>query len=218
MPRATMSTRSRRCTGARRSRAKGCSKALETRQSPFDQGLTRLDRRAGAARAAPARRGRMEWEDPEANRACVPPATVLASIAGLWLCYFVLTTLRSEVLGFGFPLEMMWRRALACLAGIGITAMLWLILRLFDARPLWMKIIAALLVSVPAAVLIVQSNGLVFADIEQKAAQNMAAGQGRLSGDPLASDPMPDDDDDPAAAPSVVVRQVPLSPLQSLME
>src|SRR6187549_4098534 len=216
MPRATMSTRSRRCTGARRSRAKGCSKALETRQSPFDQGVTRLDRRAGAARAAPARRGRMEREDPEADRACVPPVTVLASIAGLWLCYFVLTTLRSEVLGFGFPLEMMWRRALACLAGIGITAMLWLILRLFDARPLWTKIIAALLVSVPAAVLIVESNGLVFADIEEKAALNMAAGQGSLSGDPLASDSMPGEDS--GAPPNVVVQQVQLSPLQSLME
>ena len=130
----------------------------------------------------------MEREVPEADQARVPLATVLASIAGLWLCYFLLTTLRSEVLGFGFPLEMMWRRAIACLAGIGITAMLWLILRLFDARPLWMKIIAALLVSVPAAVLLVQSNMLVFADIEDKAAQNMAAGQGSLGGDPLASE------------------------------
>src|SRR6478735_5949296 len=157
----------------------------------------------------------MERETSETDRACVPPATVLASIAGLWLCYFVLTTLRSEVLGFGFPPEMMWRRALACLAGIGITAMLWLILRLFDARPLWAKIIAALLVSVPAAVLIVQSNALVFADIEEKAAQNMAAGQG-LNGDPLASDSMPGDDS--SATPSVVVQQVQLTPVQTLME
>jgi hypothetical protein len=158
----------------------------------------------------------MERETPEGGGARVPLKTVLASIAGLWLCYFVLTTLRSEVLGFGFPLEMMWRRALACLAGGAITAMLWLILRLFDARPLWTKIIAALVVSVPAAVLIVQSNALVFADIEEKAAKNMAAGQGSLTGDPLASDAMPDDGD--SAAPSVVVQQVPLSPLQTLME
>src|SRR6187551_423746 len=183
MPKATTSARWRRCTGARGSPARGCSKGREGSQSPFDQGVTRFDRRAGAIRAAPARPAPMERDNPETGYARVPLATVLASIAGLWLCYFVLTTLRSEVLGFGFPLEMMWRRALACLAGIGITAMLWLILRLFDARPLWMKIIAALLVSVPAAVLIVQSNALVFADIEEKAAQNMAAGQG-LNGDP----------------------------------
>jgi len=156
----------------------------------------------------------MEESPLENDRARVPLRIVVASVAGLWLCYFLLTTLRSEVLGFGFPLEMMWRRALACLAGIGITLMLWLVLRLFDARPLWMKIIAALLLSVPTAVLLVESNSLVFADIEQKAAQNMAAGQGSLSGDPLASDAMPDDD----SAPNVVVQQLPLSPLQTLME
>src|SRR5688572_28164200 len=129
MPRATTSTRWRRCTGARRSRARGCWKAHRPPQSPFDKGVTRLDRRAGAVQAAPARRDLMEWETPEAGSARVPLKTVLASIAGLWLCYFVLTTLRSEVLGFGFPFEMMWRRALACLAGGAITAMLWLILR-----------------------------------------------------------------------------------------
>ena len=157
----------------------------------------------------------MEWETPEAGPARVPLKIVLASIAGLWLCYFLLTTLRSEVLGFGFPFEMMWRRGLACLAGIGITAMLWLILRLFDSRPLWMKIVAALVVSVPAAVLLVQSNTWVFADIEQKAAQNMAAGQS-MTGDPLAPDGMPGED--PEAEADVVVQQVALTPVQTLME
>jgi two-component system LytT family sensor kinase len=159
----------------------------------------------------------MEWEAPEADPARVPLKTVLASIAGLWLCYFALTTLRSEVLGFGFPLEMMWRRALACLAGIGITAMLWLILRLFDARPLWMKIVAALLVSVPAAVLLVQSNTLVFADIEDEAAQNMAAGQEDLVTDPLPPGTDPSEGG-AALSQQVVVQQVALTPLQTLME
>jgi len=160
----------------------------------------------------------MEWETSEADRARVPLGIVLASIAGLWLCYFVLTTLRSEVLGFGLPLEMMWRRALVCLAGIAITAMLWLILRLFDARPLWMKIIAALVLSVPTAVLLVQSNALVFADIEAKAKQNMAEGQGSLSADPLGSDAVSDDGADTASSESIVVQQVPLTPVQKLME
>jgi two-component system LytT family sensor kinase len=160
----------------------------------------------------------MEWETPEAERARVPLKTVLASIAGLWLCYFVLTTLRSEVLGFGFPLEMMWRRALACLAGIAITAMLWLVLRLFDARPLWMKIAAALLISVPAAVALVQSNMLIFADIEDAAAHNMAAAQGSLGGDPLASGATSGDDTEASMAQDVVVKQVALTPLQTVME
>ncbi len=157
----------------------------------------------------------MEWDTPETDRVSVPLVTVLASIAGLWLCYFVLTTLRSEVLGFGFPLELMWRRALACFAGIVITAMLWLILRQFDARPLWMKIIAALLVSVPTAVLLVKSNAWVFDDIEQKAMQHMAAGQSSLSGDPLAD---PGNGGDASATPDVVGQEVVLTPVQELME
>ncbi len=160
----------------------------------------------------------MERNDSESGRARVPLKTVLASITGLWLCYFVLTTLRSEILGFGFPLEMMGRRALACLAGIGITAMLWLILRLFDARPLWMKIIAALVLSVPAAVLLVQSNAMAFADIQEAAAQNMAAGQqGEWADDPLTSDTVPETAGS-EDTPDVVVQQVPLTPVQSLIE
>jgi LytS/YehU family sensor histidine kinase len=77
-----------------------------------------------------------------------------------------------------------------------------------------MKIIAALLLSMPTAVLLVKSNELVFADIEARAAQNMAAGQGDLSGNPLAPDSVADD----GSAPNVVVKQVPLSAVQSLME
>ncbi len=100
----------------------------------------------------------MSGEIVEQNRVRVPFRTVLASIAGLWLCYFVLTTLRSELLDLGFTFEMLWRRALASFAGIVITLGLWLVLRLFDARPLWMKITAALLLSLPAAPLIVQKQ------------------------------------------------------------
>src|SRR5690606_11570392 len=159
-----------------------------------------------ALRTPAARRRGMERNDSESGRARVPLKTVLASIAGLWLCYFVLTTLRSEILGFGFPFEMMWRRALACLAGIGITVMLWLILRLFDARPQWMKIIAALVLSVPAAVLLVQSNAMAFADIQAAAAQNMAAGQqGEWADDPLTSGTVPEAAG-PQDTPDVVVQ------------
>ena len=41
----------------------------------------------------------------------VPFGTVLASIAGLWLSYFVLATLRWELLGLGFSQELLWPRA-----------------------------------------------------------------------------------------------------------
>ena len=98
----------------------------------------------------------------------VPLRTVLLSIAGLWATYFLLTTLRGELVDLGFSAEAFWRRALASLAGAAITLGLWSILRLFDTRALWLKIVAALTVSLPVAVLIAQANQLVFASMEER--------------------------------------------------
>jgi signal transduction histidine kinase len=161
----------------------------------------------------------MEGDLSEERAARVPFATVLASIAGLWLTYFLLTTLRSEVLGFGFTGELMWRRTLASLAGIAVTIGLWLVLRLFDSRPLSMKIGAALLVSLPAAVTIVESNNLIFADIEKRveesiARQRQADPHSDLSGDPLGSGALPGT----AGSSQVVVQQLAQSPWQRLID
>jgi hypothetical protein len=125
----------------------------------------------------------MDGDPPESYTARVPFATVLASIAGLWLTYFLLTTLRWELLGIGFSLELLWPRALASLAGIGITLALWLVLRMFDARPLWAKITAALLLSLPVAVSIAQANRLIMADFERQVMERLAAGQKATGGE-----------------------------------
>ncbi|WP_202392892.1 sensor histidine kinase [Alteraurantiacibacter buctensis] len=98
----------------------------------------------------------------------VPFRTVLLSIVGLWLTYFLLTTLRGELVDLGFSTEAFWRRALATLAGAAITLGLWSILRLFDARAMWVKIVAALTISLPVALLIAQANQLVFASMEER--------------------------------------------------
>ena len=108
----------------------------------------------------------MEADLPEDYTARVPFRTVLASIAGLWLTYFVLTTLRWELLrwelpGVGMSQELLWPRALVSLSGMVITLGLWLVLRLFDARPLWAKIGAALLLSLPVAIASAQANQLI---------------------------------------------------------
>ena len=145
---------------------------------PFDQGPTRLDRRAGADGAAVATCGRMEREQLEILPARVPFKTVLASVVGLWVCYFVLTTIRSELLDLGFTQEMLGRRAIASLAGIVITLGLWLVLRLFDTRALWIKIVAALLLSAPAALSIAHANRLLFADIEKRVYERIVAQKG----------------------------------------
>ncbi|OYW47130.1 MAG: hypothetical protein B7Z08_07805 [Sphingomonadales bacterium 32-68-7] len=110
----------------------------------------------------------------EDGRTSVPFVTVLASIAGLWLTYFVLTTLRWELLNLGFSQELLWPRVLATLAGIVITIGLWLVLRLFDARPLWAKITAALLLSLPVAVAIAQSNQLIMADATRQLVEQIS--------------------------------------------
>jgi two-component system, LytTR family, sensor kinase len=72
---------------------------------------------------------------------------------------------------------MLWRRALASLFGIVITLALWLVLRLFDARPLWAKITAALLLSLPVAVTIAQTNQMIMSDMEARVYERLQARQ-----------------------------------------
>ncbi len=118
----------------------------------------------------------MDADRPEDFSARVPFGTVLASIVGLWATYFLLATLRWELLGLGFSQDLLWPRALATLAGAGITLALWLVLRLFDAQPLWAKIAAALLLSLPVAVSIAMANRTVMAELEGRVVENLAQG------------------------------------------
>lgn len=108
----------------------------------------------------------------------VPLRQVLLSIAGLWVCYFVLITLRSSIVGLDFFGELLWRRALVCLAGAAITLVMWLLLRLFDHRRMWMQVVAALVLAVPAAVLIAQTNQMVFAPVQELVESKMAENRG----------------------------------------
>ena len=139
----------------------------------------------------------MEESSLESGPPRVPFLTVLLSVVGLWLCYFLLTTLRSELLEFGFTQEMLWRRVAATLAGIVITLGLWLVLRLFDSRPMWLKIAAALVLTLPFALAAAQANQYAFAGMEAKIGQQMAESQGVNAtvgpgGDLLVDVPNPD--------------------------
>ncbi|WP_133366298.1 sensor histidine kinase [Qipengyuania sediminis] len=118
-----------------------------------------------------------EVQAPDAG-ATVPPRLVVGSIAALWLFYFLLTSVRSLIQDFSFQDEMLWRRALVMLVGAAMTAIVWLILRLFDSRPLWTKILAALLVAMPATIPIAQANQWVFSDIREKEEARQAREQG----------------------------------------
>lgn len=140
----------------------------------------------------------MQELEPELTRPRVPVGTVIASIAGLWTCYFVLTTIRAELLDLGFVSELLWRRALVALIGIVVTFGMWLILRLFDLKPLWVKVAAALIISAPVSVVLAQANRLVFADVESRVAERMGEKQGFVvrrdeSGNLLVDIPVPQD-------------------------
>jgi signal transduction histidine kinase len=120
---------------------------------------------------------------------------------------------------------MIWRRAIVCAAGVITMIGFWLMLRLFDNRPLWAKIAAALTLSFPVALLLAQTNLIVFASVEEKAYRAMAEQQGYrvrrdASGDLLIEAPVPDATDaegNPLAVP-VGRRSTDLNVWQSIAE
>ena len=115
-------------------------------------------------------------------RASVPFRAVLISITGLWATYFALATLRWAVIADYNAIEMMQLRAVVSLCGVGITLILWLLLRLFDAKPIWMKTGAALVLALPVALLMAQVNNTVFAEMNAKvnASQSQQSKDGSL--------------------------------------
>ncbi len=112
------------------------------------------------------------------NAARLPLSTVIISMVGLWLCYFLLITLRGTVVGLEMQGELLWRRSVVSIAGLAITFGLWLILRLFEDRSLATKIAVALIASLPASVMIAQVNELMFAPIQDKVFQKIGEKQG----------------------------------------
>ena len=108
----------------------------------------------------------------------VPFRTVLLSMVALWATYFVLITARSSILDLDMQAEMAVRRALVTIAGIGLTIVLWLLLRLVDRRPLWIKIGAATLFAIPVAIASGQINEVAFQDLSEKAQERFAEERG----------------------------------------
>ena len=106
--------------------------------------------------------------------ATVSLRTVLFSMVVLWATYFILTTLRSMVMDFGLQWELGWRRLLVTAAGVALTVVLWLLLRLFDNRALWIKISAAIGLALPVALAIGQINYIVFKDMSSAVEQAYA--------------------------------------------
>lgn len=108
----------------------------------------------------------------------VPAKVVLFSILGLWVAYFLLITARGAVVGLELQDELLWRRVIVCVAGGGITILLWLFLRLFDDRSLGIKVAVAIVAAVPASLAIAQINTMIFAPIEDQVRQKIGEERG----------------------------------------
>ena len=107
-------------------------------------------------------------EEPDTYPARVPTRAVLISIAGIWLCYLALITLRSLLLDRAYFFEMLGLRSMVTLAGMVVTTLAWLILRLFDNSRMGLRMSLALVVMLPAALGLAMINRQVFSGLDQK--------------------------------------------------
>lgn len=105
-------------------------------------------------------------------------AAVLVSMAGLWAAYFAMATLRGLVLEFDFQDALLARRFVVALAGVGVTVLVWLLLRGFDNRRMGVRIVAAMIASLPASLLLAVINQQAFADVEARIVRNVGSDQG----------------------------------------
>ena len=117
-------------------------------------------------------------EDEPGNPVRVPVRLVVGSAAALWACYYLLTTARGFVVGLEFQDELAGRRLLVALAGFVVTLSIWPLLRQLDGRRLAIRAIAALLLMLPASLLIASINAAVFADMEEKMVSSIGQKQG----------------------------------------
>lgn len=98
----------------------------------------------------------------------VPARQVILSAVALWLCYFLLITVRGLVVELGDFSDLLWRRAAVTVAGIVVTVACWPLLRRFDGRSLPVRGGAALVIMLPSALALAVVNQWAFAPVEQR--------------------------------------------------
>ena len=151
----------------------------------------------------PARLGSGYTDEPAPQGvARVPARLVIVSAAALWTCYYLLTTLRGMVVGLAYQDELAGRRLLVTFAGFLVTLLIWPLLRQLDGRRLWLRAGAALIVMLPAALLIATINSMVFADMEEKVVAKIGEAQGVRIRRDEAGNVLVDMPDMPVATPA----------------
>ena len=140
---------------------------------------------------------RLEEEVPR-----VPLVNVLLSMVAFWACYYVLATARSFLIGFEFQDELLLLRLVVIIASLAVTVLLWLLLRGFDNRNLWVRFGVAFVAALPASLLLAVINTEVFREVEERAIYRLNQEQGVTvrrdqTGNILVDVPqLPDDLDD----------------------
>jgi two-component system, LytTR family, sensor kinase len=84
------------------------------------------------------------------------------TIVGFWVFHGLIVSLRATVLELPEPDELVWRRLVVTLIGILLTWLLYMALRLFDRKPLGVRIATAFILSMPCAFVIALANYYVF--------------------------------------------------------
>lgn len=96
------------------------------------------------------------------RKALVSHQVAFLTIIGFWLFHAIITSLRAAVLDFPAQGELINRRMVVTLIGIILTWLLYLLLRLFDRRPLGQRVAAAFIGAVPCAIAIAWVNYVIF--------------------------------------------------------
>lgn len=158
---------------------------------------------------------------PDTDQPRLTARVVLVSIVGLWLFYFLITSVRGSIVELGMDQELLWRRGVVCLAGMAVTVVLWLCLRLVDSRSLAAKIAVALVVALPGSLAIAQVNQMIFAEMQERMIVEKGERQGVNirrddAGNLLMEVPAPADPDSPLgsegsgpAAQTIVIAEAP---------
>ncbi|TFU05539.1 sensor histidine kinase [Polymorphobacter arshaanensis] len=93
----------------------------------------------------------------------VPPRVALASILGFWAFYFVINTVRTAAFHEGpGELDMLGRRTVVSLFGIGLTALFYLLLRRVENWPLRRLVATVLVGAVPLSLAYAAINFTAF--------------------------------------------------------
>lgn len=120
----------------------------------------------------------------------VPARLVLASLAALWACYFLVATLRGAFMGFDFAWPIISRRLTICILSMMVMAAVWPLLQMLDRKSNGIRMAVVLVGALPLALVLSVINDVVFADLEMKAvygdaedAAAIKAGNVRISRD-----------------------------------